>query len=351
MRKYLIVFALWVTLGLTVKVSGSSKGITSLNEWERNREVDRKVYKIADELEWICKKNRNDYEAVMWSPTAVKLIFELDKMIEEHGEVALAPIYDIAKDKGRSILLRILMEDRLGFSKNTKGVKAVISFLIDKSEDERMRINAADLLGRIKDTLAVPYLIQVMKDKTNPERVRWEAAHAFVFIPDKRAIKPLLDNIQSDPSVDVKRISISALGMIGKKTGDRSMVEVLLEIVKKDEGVLQYHAISALGAMRERRVLPLLIERVEQNKRRNLDVVIWALGNIGGSEAKRALVKLLNDEDEIVRFDAAKALIKMGDKSVIPEIEKVLPKFKSDGFKKIIQDSLKALKKGKEQRR
>jgi len=344
------------TTTATAESDVGGKEIIPLEKWERNKKVDDKVYKIADELEEICEKNNNSYEAICWSPTAVELKFKLEEMANKNPREALPPMYEIARDRKRSVLLRRLMIENLGYSKKPACVQALIDFLLDKSEDEQIRYDAAELLGRIiKDTTATTALIETMEDRNNPEKVRWEAAHAFVFMNDERAVKSLLDNVESDPSLEVKRISISALGAIGGETNNREMVKPLLEIVEKGEKVekeasnyfeiktLQYHAISSLGAMKEESVIPLLIKKVESKDKANLDVVVWALGNIGGAKAQNTLLKLLNHENEGVRFNAAKALLKMDDKSVVSDIEKVLPTLENY-HRNMITDSLQKFK-------
>lgn len=313
-----------------------------LEEWERDERVDKKVYKIAEELEQVCIKYKDDPEAIGWSPVAAELVNDLKKL----GELALPAILDVAKDTSRNVELRKIMMSELGFSYNPAVIKPLINFLQDKTEDPSVRYNVADLLGRIlKDTSSTNALIETMEDKSNPVKVRWEAAHSFVFIHDERAIQPLLNIIKTDPSIEVKRISISALGAIGTSTENREMVSPLLEIVESgDNPILQYHAISSLGAMKESRVIPLLEEVVKSKDRTNISVTIWALGNIGGSMAKDALLELLKDEKEGIRFDAAKALIKMGDKSVIPEIEKVISTLNKN-HSNMISKSLDKLKR------
>jgi len=340
----------------TTESSVKGENIIPLEKWQRDKKVDDKVYKIAGELEDLCEKNNNSYEAICWSPTAVDLKFKLERMEDENPQEVLPVMYEIARDRKRSVLLRRLMIENLGYSKKPVCIQALIDFLLDKSEEEQIRYDAAELLGRIaKDTTATPALIEAMEDKSNPERVRARAAHAFVFIRDERAVKPLLENIEADPSLDVKRISISALGAIGRDTENREMVNPLLEIVEKGEKVgkkvsdyseiktLQYHAISALGAMKEEKVLPVLSKKVESEEKSNLHVTIWALGNIGGVEAQSTLLKLLRHESEGTRFDAAKALLKIGDGSVVSDIEKALPTLEVY-HRNMISDSLQKFK-------
>jgi len=321
--------------------------IIPLENWERDKEIDKEVYKIANELEKWCERAKGDYEAIGWNLTAVRLIKKLDEL----GKDALPASYEIAKDRNRNELLRILMIEGLGASREPAVTSPLVNFLMDKSESERIRVNVADWLGRIKDTTATTALIGTMEDKSNPEKVRWEAAHAFVFIYDERAVEPLLDNVKLDPSLDVKRISISALGAIGRETDNREMVKPLLEIVEKgDNKILQYHAISSLGAMKEEKVIPLLSEIVNSEKKPNLSVTIWALGNIGDSEAKKLLLNITIDKkiEDWIRFGAAKALIKTKDKSVIPKLSEALISFEDEYLKRMLSDSLEGLKRSTE---
>jgi len=313
-----------------------------LEEWERDEKVDKEVKEIAEKLEKICERCKGDYEAVGWSPVAARLVGQLKDL----GKSALPAILDVAKDTSRNVELRRIMVSELGFSYNPAVTVPLIKFLLDKGEEPLLRYNAADLLGRIlKDTTATSALIETMEDKRNPEKIRWEAAHAFVFIHDERSIQPLLKIVKSDSSTEIKRISISALGLIGKNTGNKKMVPNLLEIVRSSENwKLQYQAISALGAMKEEKVIPIIERKIKKDEKVNLHVAIWALGNIGGAKAKNLLLDFLKHKNEPTRFDAAQALLKMGDKSVIPEIEKAISEFGDKGYKRMLSDSLKKLK-------
>ena len=327
-------------------LSGESLSELPIDKWPRDRRIDKQVKRLAKKIEFHCKLVKGDYGAFGWDIVGVKLLYKLGDLLEKYPEKVIPSLYDIAMDRGRDRLLRNFMWEGLIINAKEKAcIRAAGEFINNKTEDEYLRANVAELLGKAKDTSATPYLIQVMEDKSNPERVRWCAAHAFVFIPDERAVKPLLKNLDEDPSMEVKKISISALGAIGRKTGNKDMVPKLMGIVEdKERNPLRYFAISALGAMKEDRLVPLLTQSIKNKDKRDFDVVIWALGNIGTPECKEALLQLLKDEDESIRFFAAKAIIKTGDKEAISEVERSLERF-SSGHREVIGKALKEAKK------
>jgi len=340
-RVFLTILVLFAIVSLNAgayptKQQETNKTVIPLEKWERNKRVDKKVYKIADKLEYICKKNKDDYEAIGWSPTAAKLYFELGKIMKESGAYALPPIYEIAKDKKRSIVLRIMMSDALADSKNPAGVRAVIGFLLDKGESERFRVNAADMLGRIKDTTATTALIETMEDKSNPEKVRWEAVRSVGEIRDEDAIPHLWSLLINDENEEIRAIAAMSLGCMGNKIRDRA--GELIEIFNNEKsGLVKDKLIWTLISTKDERVIPILV------KWKHTPIAIEGLKVIGGPEAKEALLELLKDKDEGVRFDAAKTLIKMRDKSVIPKIEKILPSLEVY-YRDMVSDSLNKLR-------
>ena len=335
--KVILLILLWVSLNVYSQAY-------RLADIEEEPGINRKVRRLVQEMDLIARSTR-DLETFGFA--SIVQARELYGM----GEKALPEMLRQIKNKSLHSNLRFDMISHLGYFGyvRKKYLKEVIDslgkMLLDKSEDPSVRNGICGYFFEVvKDTHATSYLIQVMEDKSNPERVRWWAAHAFVFIPDERAVKPLLKNLDEDPSMEVKKISISALGAIGRKTGNKDMVPKLMGIVEdKGRNPLRYFAISALGAMKEDRLVPLLTQSIKNKDKRDFDVVIWALGNIGTPECKEALLQLLKDEDEGVRYDAALSLLKMRDKSVIPAIESVIPTFNSSGFRKVISDSLNNL--------
>jgi len=312
------------TIADSATAEAGNDEIIPLSNWQRSKKIDDKVYKIANELEEICKKAKGDYEAIGWNLSAVRLIKKLDEL----GKDALPAIYDVAKDKNRNVELRKIMMSELGFSKELAVIGPMIDFLLDKSEDPSLRYNAADLLGRIlKNTTATPALIKTMEDKSNPSEIRSKAAWAIFSIRDKRAIAPLLGIVQTESDEKVKRAAIAALGSNAYAFKDTSVTPIIIEVVKEEKSssvrMMGYECLGTIGALGDDRAVSALVD-VLKTEGPNY-YIIKALGISKSYKAKQVLKELLSHKDESVRFDAAKALLKIGDKSVISEIEKVLP--------------------------
>ena len=332
-------------------LSGESLSELPIDEWPRDRRIDKQVKRLAKKIEFHCKLVKGDYEAFGWDIVGVKLLYKLGEIVRNNPQKGIPSVYDIAMDRGRDRLLRNFMWEGLIINAKEKAcIRAAGEFINNKTEDEYLRANVAELLGKAKDTSATPYLIQVMEDKSNPERVRWKAIRSIGSLHDVRGIPYLWKTLKNKKeSKDIRAISARALGGMGKAL--KPNTDELIELFNNEEdGLVKDALICALGATGSKKVIKPLIDYVHRRKFLG-DLVSSAILNIGGPEAKEALINLLSNQNEGVRFDAAKALIKMGDKSVIPEIEEVLGGFKNEHFRKVIQDSLEVLKKGKEQGR
>jgi len=318
--------------------------ILPLEEWERDEKVDEEVKEIAEKLEKICERCKGDYEAVGWSPVAARLVGQLKDL----GKSALPAILDVAKDTSRDVELRRIMVSELGFSYNPAVTVPLIKFLLDKGEESLLRYNAADLLGRIlKDTTATSALIETMEDKGNPENLRIKCASSFISIRDKRAVPHLIEIVQNETNEDIKAMGTAALGSNAYAFKDTSITPLIIDLLRKEKNsmvrMMQIECLGCLGSLGDKRVLVPLIDLLE-SRDSNFRDAIKALGNIGEPEAKKALIGLLKDKSESIRFNATKALIKIGDKSVITEIEKVLQTL-NENHRRMIDKTLDRLKK------
>lgn len=81
----------------------------------------------------------------------------------------------------------------------------------------------------------------------------------------------------------------------------------------RGKGVLQRNAAVALGNSRDVRAIPHLIDALDDRKPLVRGHAAWALGELGGDDARRALQRLLEREpDAWVRDEAESALNRMG---------------------------------------
>lgn len=137
---------------------------------------------------------------------------------------------------------------------------------MEEQGDEHIGIGiyAAITLGNIGDVRAVGPLIRTLRHNKSWE-VRRRAAWALGKIRDRSAIPMLLDSLSNDPNPDVRSFSATALG----KIGDLSTVKALKNVLDDLEITDDYSPVCFAA--------------------------ITALGDIGGPEAKKALVDIERD--------------------------------------------------------
>jgi HEAT repeat protein len=101
---------------------------------------------------------------------------------------------------------------------------------------------------------------------------------------------------------------INALGRLGKEA--EPPVVALIEELKDPDHDIRDKAVEALGKTKNRKASAPLVKLLNEETDKN--PIIWALGEIGDPKAIPALNPLLDSEDKYVRFNARKALAKIG---------------------------------------
>ncbi|MCI0523836.1 MAG: peptidylprolyl isomerase [Acidobacteria bacterium] len=137
-----------------------------------------------------------------------------------------------------------------------------------KSKDADIRAQAANALARLRQPIgsAVPALIETLDD--GDADLRANAARALGVSKDGRAVEPLIGLLDDDND----RVQVGAVRALASLS-DRRAVEPLIELAKlSDPKVtirrqrlpnfnLLLECVSALGALKDERAIPLLVER------------------------------------------------------------------------------------------
>ena len=206
--------------------------------------------------------------------------------------------------------------------------------------------------GRLGDLLAGPDLGALMTSRA-PVATRREAAQLLVGLPARKETADFLSQAAADPdpivadwaSVGAVRLgdarardrvrallattdssrSLRIRGALAlAQVGDTTGVPVMNQALDQCDDVLLCRLIIInLGRLHDRRAVPALLAHLPevQNRREMVD----ALGDIGDPAARDALVaRLASDEYVTVRVQAARALAKLGDESVIPALERAM---------------------------
>ncbi|TET32565.1 MAG: HEAT repeat domain-containing protein [Planctomycetota bacterium] len=232
------------------------------------------------------------------------------------------------------------------------------------------------LIREIGNDSVVPHLLKRLREGS--AEVRAAAAHALGKFPKREVGKELIRAIK-DIHMSVFRtardslVEIKASGVVdevielsrsddpglreaaarilgaagGKKAGD-----ALISMLSDGDKTVMLQAIDALGVMAYKKARPYLFKELEANLKSELELtqIVWSIGAIGQHEDAQKIIPFLKHESVDVRITAVEALgdigapgtakhliplfndltvfislppvlVKLGDRSVIPQIE------------------------------
>jgi hypothetical protein len=122
------------------------------------------------------------------------------------------------------------------------------------------------------------------------------------------------------------------LVMAMARTGNPEFASVLRKKIDQEKDENLYASINALGILKDKSAIPVLLKYVHDNNPRIRLAAVIALGNTGDISAVPALKQKLNDPEPNVTWDAAIALAKLGDRSGKDIILKLLDRNYLNGF-------------------
>jgi tetratricopeptide (TPR) repeat protein len=126
---------------------------------------------------------------------------------------------------------------------------------------------------------------------------------------EEKAVTIMLELLHNGRETKDMQLSVlKALGQVGHKT--KVPPPLLLEKLKDKDPDICRGAIEALARRKCREGLPALLQLLSDGQDKY--AVIWALGEIGDPAAIPTLDRLLSSADEYERYNAQKALAKMG---------------------------------------
>ncbi len=260
----------------------------------------------------------------------------------------------------RRVLMRSLAElTELSFEVNFDPI-----FLVAMGDDDsEVRAAAIDGLWENEDQALIGPLVHLLRADEAPN-VRAAAAMAlarFVLLgelekidraPAMLAEQALLETLRSAEEVDVRRRAVEAIAYSGE-SGVREIIEaafydedekmqasalfamgrsadpywckLLVRELDNPSPELRFEAARACGELETRLAVSRLIQMSMDDQDREVQqAAIWALGRIGGREAREALETFYESEDEVLSQAASEALDEMdllGDSLTIPLYE------------------------------
>ncbi|MBN1652745.1 MAG: sulfatase-like hydrolase/transferase [Deltaproteobacteria bacterium] len=186
------------------------------------------------------------------------------------------------------------------------------------SQRAEVRSRAARYCGSLEYLPAAP-IVRRLRLEDEDEAVRAECAIAAVCFGDEIArgqVEELLSPIKSasdETFIDRSRRAALCLAKAGSRAGARVLIDLAQD--RSAARVMRKRAISALGAIREKRAVETLIHLLSDDFLRV--EIADALGDMGGRAAANALVQALRKEPYLAARQAeARALVRLKDQRV-----------------------------------
>ncbi len=165
--------------------------------------------------------------------------------------------------------------------------------LIAALADERLRREAVRKLAWLGDARAARPLIDTIRQDDHPKLL--EPASDALKKMGSAAVEPLVDALH-DESSHVREFAADVLGEIQDKRAIRPLIQVLQS---DSSSIVRQVAASALGKLGSGESIEALIAALQDPNKFVRRAAVEALGQIGDEQAIEPLHRLLNDEEEV----------------------------------------------------
>ncbi len=232
------------------------------------------------------------------------------------------------------------------------GKRANIQAVVDAYMDEPfwgVRVEFTKALGRANGETALAGLVEIIQVEQEP-KVLGSLFRAAGQYRDQRARDAIADRLEEGLPYLATQAAYEAMG----KQRQETLWAVLVEGAQRDSfnGLAQQGALRGLAATRRTEAIDLLMERVAygatSNRARPAAVAALADIGVGQERAEReriveALVDLLRDPWDRVRFSAARGLVALKAPEAIPALE-AFARSRSHQERVTVDDLVKSLR-------
>lgn len=287
---------------------------TLLNELHENREMPPQA-----SLYHFSNLDPTDIQRVhevwIYLPVALrrKMIVQLVELAEADFEVNFGQVFRLGlKDEDaqvRTAAVEGLWEDEDVY------LIPHLTNCLHKDEDVAVRAAAATslgrfiLLGELEKIRPAPYaqtyeaLLAVCQDQKEDVKVRRRALESLSYVSNE-TVKDLIRQAYDAPE---EKVHISAVFAMGRSADVCWAKQVKQELFQPNPE-LRYEAARACGELQLRETVPDLEELAEDADPEVQEAALWALGQIGGEEARRILERYCKSQDEATRTAAEAAM-------------------------------------------
>ena len=191
-----------------------------------------------------------------------------------------------------------------------------ITFLLDLAKDQnpRVRWRAIEALGSVSESdKTVDTFITAIQDPHH--MVRWNTALALGELGDSRAILPLIEAIDDDSS-NVKEMIKWALVELSANA-----IEIIIDTMSHQDWWIREEGARILGQIGGVQAREALLQALKDPNERVREKVVESLGNLGGVQTIEGLLTALQDKYGDTRQNAMEALVKIGSDAVDPLLD------------------------------
>jgi HEAT repeat protein len=187
--------------------------------------------------------------------------------------------------------------------------------LLTGDPDVGVRAAAATSLGRyvllgeleeIASSLAMhaeQVLLATIHSANEDVEVRRRAIESIAY-SGEAGVRDIIENAYYDED---ERMRVSALFAMGRSADTYWRDTVLLEL-NSERPAIRYEAARAAGELEIKAAVPRLIELIDDDDAEVREASITALGRIGGPQARQALLRCLESDNEAIQDAADSAL-------------------------------------------
>jgi HEAT repeat protein len=251
-------------------------------EVERRRQIIRSLVEIAEasfevDFDPLFRHCLTDEDAEVRAEA-------IDGLWEDEDTVLIEPLVNLLRGDS-SVLVRASAAMALG--------KYVLRAELEELEGEYVAAVRAALLDAIRDL-------------GEDVEVQRRAVESIAYAGDEE-VRGIIEGAYY---ADEEKMRVSALFAMGRSV-DPYWRETVLAELNNPNPEMRYEAARACGELEHEEAVPALIELLEDMDREVQEAAIWALGQIGGGEARRALQICCQSEDEVLRAAAEEALAEL----------------------------------------
>ncbi|MBL7184035.1 MAG: HEAT repeat domain-containing protein [Anaerolineae bacterium] len=146
-------------------------------------------------------------------------------------------------------------------------------------------------------------LLETIRSPFEDLEVRRRAIEAIAYSSEE-GVREIIETAYYDEDERMRASAVFAMG----RSADPYWSDLVVNELESSRPEMRYEAARACGELELSATIPLLADLINDPDREVLEAAIWALGQIGGNEARRILYDCYREDDEFLCEAVGEAL-------------------------------------------